>query len=812
MNMKKKIIILVAVIAAVGIAAGSFTILKRANNITNSVEQMKQKAEDFYRKGDLSKAIYQMAMYCENNDADAEAVVKLGDWYGESGDDNNAQKSYKKAIDILAEADDTSIYANSGAKAPDNNGFTIEISPAVRYTKNMKLVFTGENITPAKTADGKVDSNTPKLKNTDSYKTTGWFYVSPQMKNLTLSGDFNTAIWQFQTFNDDYLVQNNNLNYKKNQSVRFDNNSYDTVSVPDKTFRARVTYFDKEITDSEAKGKDILITAGKIPDGYTDYKNQVFSIPDLSQGDSVTFADGEWKLKTTDGEKKLNLDAPVIGKGMYCYVVGDLCGKVKINYKKADEAAVGDKSKIYGVKFSNVGTVSSCERKNDSAGMNFDYKIGSEWALGTGNDFDKAYPWCDMKLCAVTEDSDGKKQVVYSDEKEFAADGSKGNVMVEIPKFYIRRVVSDRAEAIYVSGMRHEGFSVEPVFRDSNGDELDKVYVSAYFGSEQDGKIVSKSNAYPVLMLKYKQTLDMARQNGGGFSEMSFSMVSALQKLFLVETGTIDSSSIIAGDTFKYYFTESDSKEKSGYAYESDEKTNSIKVYRTIGTEKITEGSDIVIFDGWDDYSNAKSVKRGVTAVSQNEEYIKIEFDGDPINVNKDKTAVSNIPEKTGKTESIDYCTGTLNGETGKVSFKYRNIENLYGSALVMLDNDAYVKDKRLYIETGDDTISVNDDIVVQDKDLSDYTDVNTNECVRKMTFDSSYPSAMLPSAVGGGASSLSGYGDFWQYTGAKNTQYNLCYGGADDNARIAGVFQLRALFMGERYRIGFVSARIMYK
>lgn len=812
MKKKKQIIILVCILMAIIIAAGAFTYYSRSNGFTNNAGEMKNRAEEFYKKGDLSKAIYQLEMYCDRNETDALAAMTLGDWFSEYGDNVQAVKYYNKSMALIAAEDKASIYANGGEVVPDNSGYTIDVTPVVKTTNRMRLVISGENLTPKRVEKGLVDNSTDKLKNTETCKTTGWFYISPKMKKLTMSGDFNTAVWQFQTSDGEYLIQDNKLDYKKLESVRFTNHSIDTVSVPENAFRARVTFFDSEITDSEAKGSEVLITVGDVPDGYTNYVTQVFAIPDLSKGESVSFSDGAWKLKSKIGEKKLDLKAPVLKKGMYCYVIGDLCGKVKIDYNKANSEITIDKTKIYGVRFSNAGTKSACIRTDDAAGMNFDYKVGSNWVQGTGNDFDKAYPWSDMKLCNVSENSNGEKTVVYSDENGFSADGSKGNVMVEIPKFYIRRAVAGNTEEIRISGSKHEGFSVEPVFLDDNGNELDKVYVSAYLGSEENNKIVSKSNSYPVLMLKYDQTLEMAKNNGGGFKEMNYAMVSALQKLFLVETGTIDSSSIFAGDTFKYYFSESDTAKKTGNIIESAKSTNSVKITKNIGTEKISEGSSIVIFDGWDNYSNTKSIKRQVTRVIEGEEELTVEFDGAPVTVTKDKTAISNIPERTGKTSSINYCTGTLEGDEGKMSFKYRNIENLYGSALIMLDDDSYVKDNKLYVKYGYDTVMINDNIVAQKKDLSNYDNVNRAACVRKMTYDSEHPFAMLPSAVGGGASSLSGYGDFWQYSGAPGAETHLCYGGADDNARIAGVFQLRALFMGKRFRLGFCSARIMYK
>ena len=397
-------------------------------------------------------------------------------------------------------------------------------------------------------------------------------------------------------------------------------------------------------------------------------------------------------------------------------------------------------------------------------------------------------------------------------EKGFKKDGSNGNVMVRIPKFYSMRIVRNDCEYLWISGTEHNGYSVDPIFEKSDGSYADYVYMSAYLGAEKDNKIVSTSESYPTLLLTYGTTLEYAQNNGDGFSEMNFLMVQALQKLFVIETGTIDSSSVFAGDTSMYYYYDTKNYETSGYAAEDAKSTNTIRLYNNYNTIKICKGSSIAIFNSWKSYKNNNGTQREVTDIKSTEDYIDVTFDGKPVNIQKHKTIISNIPAKTGKTDSIDYCTGTLEGNKGKVSFKYRNIENLYGSALIMLDNDAYVQNGNLCYYSGSGVFNtLSTPVAEQSVNLSNYDEVNTKMCVKEMTYDESNPLIMVPSVTGNGASVYGYYGDIWTYKNDESEKYIL-YGGADDNSTTAGIFQMRAIISGENTSLSFFSSRIIYK
>lgn len=783
-----------------------------ASKITTDVSKMVENAEKLYKDGDFNNAYYQLQLYCQENSDDSEAWIILGDLCLKHNDDDFAYEYYKKAAELvgcrdteLGEADKVKTFENFSSIE------SIKIYPTAKFTKGMTLSLSGENLTPTNTYEGTPKSNSDDLNSNENYLTTDWFAVDDDKEYVYITGNINCAEWQFLDANGYYSRYVDNAVFKNSESVAFSSKSYSYVTIPDNAIKARVTYYNKTIDTNVSSDDKIFVGYGNNLTGYTQIKSQKFQIPDLSENQHIEYIDGKWLFFDGDKISDLDWEAPSSANIATVAIDGELCGTVDIKLTEKNVTKANKKLQ-YGLKYSTQSSIASCERLGAAKGMSFDYKIDDEWNFGTENDFDTAYPWCEMKLCNVKINSNGKETITLEGEKNFTTDGSNGNVMVRIPKFYTMRVVQNGNEYIWISGTKYKGYTIEPVFIDSNGNEVDYVYMSAYMGTLKDKKIVSISEAYPAIQISYENVLEYSENNGDGFNDLNYLLVSALQKLFIVETGTINSSEIFAGDTYMYYQYNTKEYETSGYAYENAENTNTIRIYNNYNTIKITKGSSIAIFNGWNKYKNNDGTQREVLKISGTDEYIDITFDGEPMNITKHKTLISNIPAKTGKTDSIDYCTGTLSGTLGKQSFKYRGIENLFGSALVMLDDDAYVSNSCFYYKTSDGILhSVDYTLAQQPLDLSNYDFVNNKMCIKKMGFDSDNPTIMLPTEVGNGSSVYGYYGDVWMYSDNSNQCY-MMYGGADDNERVAGIFQFRATINSYNTKLGFLSGRLMYK
>jgi len=96
--------------------------------------------------------------------------------------------------------------------------------------------------------------------------------------------------------------------------------------------------------------------------------------------------------------------------------------------------------------------------------------------------FDARFPWAAMRRCNV---NDAGEITAYYGDASYRADGSNGQVMVVIPKFYYRTVVLADGYQWYVSPFPLPGYKVHPAFV-RNGVLKSRVFVGAYKASAYD--------------------------------------------------------------------------------------------------------------------------------------------------------------------------------------------------------------------------------------------------------------------------------------------------------------------------------------
>lgn len=129
-----------------------------------------------------------------------------------------------------------------------------------------------------------------------------------------------------------------------------------------------------------------------------------------------------------------------------------------------------------------------------------------------------------------------------------------GNSFVKIPKFYIKKVVNGDIYEWYVSKTRQQGYYLPACFYDlKNNIELDYVLVGKYSASLSSNKLVSISSAKPLVetwMDKYRMYVENNNVDGIiGYQLMDIHIYDAIQVLFYIEFGTLDSQSIMFGRT-----------------------------------------------------------------------------------------------------------------------------------------------------------------------------------------------------------------------------------------------------------------------
>jgi hypothetical protein len=176
-----------------------------------------------------------------------------------------------------------------------------------------------------------------------------------------------------------------------------------------------------------------------------------------------------------------------------------------------------------------------------------------------------------MKRCVLNADGSLNYYLNPSDSTQkldgTAAniDGTDGNVMVEIPKFYFRHVLSGNTNTWEISDLPLAGYQVHPAFIKA-GVEVSHRYIGAYDACYLDAtdstyksglnlddmtgnldlandKMASVSGVYPLVGVTRAECRTLAANNGTGWHQLDFALWSAIQMLYLVEYGTFSTQS-----------------------------------------------------------------------------------------------------------------------------------------------------------------------------------------------------------------------------------------------------------------------------
>lgn len=217
-------------------------------------------------------------------------------------------------------------------------------------------------------------------------------------------------------------------------------------------------------------------------------------------------------------------------------------------------------------------------------GTNYTYTTcGTEWnqsldsytrttTVGTYTqpDFDNIFPWSHMRRCTLWDNGTVNYYLNATNTSLKATGGLSdltgvdGQVMVEIPKFYVSHTFTGATHDWEVSRFNISGFSIHNAFI-KNGVEVDYRYIGAYEGSMWDAttsamvpsaniitnmyasgdKLCSVSGEYPKVNEMRSEFRAMAAERGAGWRQQDFDLISAVQLLYLIEYADFNSQSTI---------------------------------------------------------------------------------------------------------------------------------------------------------------------------------------------------------------------------------------------------------------------------
>ena len=422
--------------------------------------------------------------------------------------------------------------------------------------------------------------------------------------------------------------------------------------------------------------------------------------------------------------------------------------------------------KNYGIKrLITDNTLPNWTRIADAEGLTANAtKDGTE----VSNDFDKCYPWSDIRRCNV--DAATGQVLAYYGETGYKADGTNGEVMVKIPDFWWKRErlpdeFGNVYEYIYIADYARAGYI-----------KSEEFFVGAYVISTEttgDSNIIahSRSGAIP----KYNTTITdfrtYAKALGDGFCLMDYHYF-ILQMLYLVEYAHYNSQSMLGNGISAY---------SSGAALLAENETNRI-IVSSVGNGFYV-GKTICIGTSAT-YNGDVATDREITSIEDyNDGDITgkaIHFSGEPVDI-----AVGNViwgsAQKTGENDVLGNASGCLQNNNYH-SVSYRGIENIFGHMWQMIDG-INIKDYQAYICRDPENY-------VSDKFESPYEPIgyvnaeDYDSYTKKLGYDEKNSDIALPTETGG--SSSTGVCDsYWSAAG--NTI--ALAGGNSYNCRTRGGF-----------------------
>lgn len=331
----------------------------------------------------------------------------------------------------------------------------------------------------------------------------------------------------------------------------------------------------------------------------------------------------------------------------------------------AQVAGIVTSQAIFGVNFS--GSTSAGTRVG--AAKDFVFTPGTDTSAGQ-NSFDVVYPWAGMRRCCCTLNADGTVKVnAYKGQPGYVEDGTNGEVLVEIPLFYVSGML-DVAPSISMSML--PGYRAPRKFLNADGSLKQKCYVRAFPGSiGADGKLHSVAGAVPTGNNTITQFLTAARKWGDTYSVGTSADFEVLAYLMVIVYGTRHAQSKINGCASLY-------STNIAVAAATDNAASVV----VAKSDSIEPGMVISIGTGGENESIAKRrIVTSVEAIDGDTTNVKVDFDGDPVTTTTDHK-VWRMIQSTGTANSvISTCGSPVSNTDGRHSFVFYGVENpLYGN------------------------------------------------------------------------------------------------------------------------------------
>jgi hypothetical protein len=165
--------------------------------------------------------------------------------------------------------------------------------------------------------------------------------------------------------------------------------------------------------------------------------------------------------------------------------------------------------------------------------------------------------WGGMRRCLLLDDGtvnyylDPNDSTLKEDGSPAVLNGTDGQVMVEIPKFWYKKEIDGDDVVFKISDKEEADLELHPAFyRDRNGDgiaeEVDYRYMSAFMGvGSGETTTTSLPNKLPAGNVNIGTARTYCENRGTGWGLADYNLIYAIQILYITEFGHPDSQTMI---------------------------------------------------------------------------------------------------------------------------------------------------------------------------------------------------------------------------------------------------------------------------
>lgn len=520
-------------------------------------------------------------------------------------------------------------------------------------------------------------------------------------------------------------------------------------------------------------------------------------------------------LPRTDEEKETT---DFRSANMLCEQNGRL---YRMPIKQVEDTMFSDFStlKEYGVCFDHNTKTPTLTRVGAAAGKVASYGIGKTNAV---NDFDSIYPYSHIKRCTLADDG---TVTAYEGDVNYTEDGSIGQVMVEFPKFYYKRIVDEasKKEYYYICKEKLTGYSVWPSFADAQGNEItDKIYIAPFITNEDpedSNKHCSIAALDATSKFTYFALQTKAAERGDNWHNIGYDEYAMIQFLFMIEFATTNSESIFKGvdgssrleatANIEDYYNASTNKFASSNLVNADEAQSPLAyvgqmIDITFDLKKgtYTPHEDDYVEEEQDDGKGGTyqlcTTTREVTAIEpiydENDEtiilYYVITFDREPVPI-FEEDIIREAALLTGDLNRIKASSGVI-GESNlrNLYFKYRGLEYPFGVNYTWV-NGVVMREGALYVTTDITKYGERDTSDTKKMNLTGYINLGwqlpAKGYISKLGLCADAPWALMPIETAG--SSEEGYCDMQNSTITIQPTYDYVFRFGNGIALSGGLF-----------------------